>query len=93
VLCSHIYLTVKRRIKNNEQIFEENEEIIKVFEDRITTASEDFKLHDILDISFKNMSGKKGFLYLHTTSGVYSYITNIEPVRLIEVYKELKNQH
>ena len=64
-----------------------------MYDDRITTASDIFYLQDILDITFKNMSGMKGFLYLHTTRGVYSFLTNAKPDRLIEVYKEIKHQN
>jgi hypothetical protein len=83
---------VTRKISNNEQLFEENEELIKIYEDKLTTATEHFKLSDILDMSYKNFSGKNGFLYLHTTSGVYSYITSNQPDELIKIYRELKDQ-
>lgn len=93
MLCSHNYLKVDRRIKDNEQVYQEYEEIIRVYDDRITTASDIFFIRDILDITFKKMSGMKGFLYLHTTRGVYSFFTNARPDRLIKVYKELKHQN
>lgn len=92
MLCSHGYLKVNRRIVDNEQIYEENEQFITMYHDRITTASDIFYIHDILDITFKNMSGMKGFLYLHTTRGVYSFYTNAKPDRLIRAYKEIKHQ-
>ena len=90
LLCSHAYLIVTRKILNNEQIFEETEEFIKIFEDKLTTATEQFKLRDILDMSYKNSSGKNGFLYLHTTSGVYTYITSDQPDMLMKIYRELR---
>jgi hypothetical protein len=93
MLCSHRYLKVDRRIEDNEQVYEENEKYIRMYHDRITTASDIFHLHDILDITFKKMSGMKGFLYLHTTRGVYSYFTNAQPDQLIEIYKEIKHQN
>ena len=52
MLCSHGYLKVNRRIEDNEQIYEENEQFITMYHDRITTASDIFYLHDILDITF-----------------------------------------
>ncbi|CAM4016953.1 hypothetical protein [Mesobacillus thioparans] len=92
MLCSHGYLKVNRRIEDNEQIYEEDEQFITMYHDRITTASDVFHLRDVLDITFKNMSGMKGFLYLHTTSGVYSFFTHANPDRLIKVYKEIKQR-
>ena len=44
MLCSHNYLKVDRRIKDNEQVYEEYEEKIRVYDDRITTASDIFFL-------------------------------------------------
>lgn len=93
MLCSQIYLTVHRKIENNEQKYEENEELIRIYEDKLTTASDYFQLKDILDISFRNFSATKGFLYLHTTRGVYSYVTDNEPNQLIKIFKELKRQN
>ncbi|MBS8264269.1 hypothetical protein DYI25_07455 [Mesobacillus boroniphilus] len=90
MLCSHSYLKVDRRIEDNEQVYEENEQFIRMYHDRITTASDIFYLKDVLDITFKNMSGKKGFLYLHTTRGVYPYLTHEKPDRILQVYKEIK---
>jgi hypothetical protein len=92
VLCSHAYLIVTRKISNNEQIFEEDVKFIKIFEDKLTTATEHFKLCDILDMSYKNFSGENGFLYLHTTSGVYTYMTSNQPDMLMKIYRELRDQ-
>lgn len=93
LLCSQIYLTVHRKIEGNEQKYEENKEVIRIYEDRLTTASEHFQLRDILDISFRNISDAKGFLYLHTTRGLYSYVTDNEPQQLMRIFKELKKQN
>jgi hypothetical protein len=93
MLCSHRYLKVNRRIEDNKQIFEEKEQLITMFHDRITTASDTFYLSDILDITFRQMSGRKGFLYLHTNRGVFSFFTNVKPDVLIEVYREIKNRN
>lgn len=92
MLCSHRYLKVDRRIEDNEQVYEENEQFIEMYDDRITTASDVFYLRDVLDITFKKMSGRTGFLYLHTTRGVYSFFTNAKPDQLIMKYKEIKHQ-
>ena len=93
MLCSHIYIKVYRTVRNNAQIIEESEELIEIFEDKIITASERFDLKDILDISFKKISAKNGFLYLHTTSGLYSYVTETNPHKLIKIYKDLKKRN
>jgi hypothetical protein len=93
MLCSHIYIKVHRTIRNNAQIFSEKEQFIKIYEDRVTTATEDFDIKDILDISFKEMSGTRSFLYLHTTRGLFAYVTNIPPTRLIKIFRELKNRN
>jgi transposase-like protein len=92
LLCSHVYLTVKRKIKNNEQVYEEKEELIQLFTDQIKTASDLFLIEDVLDISYRSFSNEKGLLYLHTTRGVFSFITIHQPIKLITIYKELKKQ-
>lgn len=92
MLGSHLYLTVKRKIKDNEQIFEEKEELLRIYTDRITTASDRFLIEDVLDISFRSFSNQNGLLYLHTTRGVYSYRTSQQPEKLMKIYNELKKQ-
>lgn len=92
LLGSHLYLTVKRQIRDNEQIFEEKEELMRIYSDRITTASDRFLIEDVLDISFRSFSNNNGLLYLHTTRGVFSYRTSHQPEILIKIYNDLKNQ-
>lgn len=92
MLCSHSYYRVDRTVKENSQLFKKKKEFIKMYVDRIITASEQFDIDDVHDISYKNISGEKGFLYLHTSSGMYSYVTESKPNQFMKIYKELKTR-
>jgi hypothetical protein len=91
LLCSHIYLTVKRKIRDNVQIVEMKEERIRLFSDRITTASDQFLIEEVLDMSYKSFSNKNGFLYLHTSRGVFAFMTAQQPNELLDYYRFLKH--
>lgn len=89
MLSSQKYVIVNRTVKNNSQYSLETEEVIFLFEDKIITASDHFHINEVLDISFKLLSGTVGFLYLHTIKGLYSYVVKSEPHQFIDAYKQL----
>lgn len=89
MIFSQSYTRISRKVVGNKQTFNRQDEEIKLFEDKVITASHQFPIEDVWDISFKRMSGQ-GFLYLHTTSGVYSFVTEYDPCSFIEAYKKLK---
>ncbi|WP_210366523.1 hypothetical protein [Bacillus sp. REN3] len=90
MICSHRYIKVNRKVMDNTQIFIRQEEQIKLYPDKVITASHHFMIRDILDISFREMSGKS-FLYLHTTSGLFSYLTEDHPHLFMKAYRLLKS--
>ena len=90
MIISHPYIIIKRKIHHNVQHLIEFEETLILHEDKVTSASDDFKLIEVLDMSFKSMSGGFGFLYLHTIRGLYSYHTKENPEKFINIYKHLK---
>ena len=92
MLISHPYVKVNRKIKNNEQHLIEIEESLVLYRDKVISASDYFRLQDILDMSFKSLSGESGFLYLHTNRGVFSFHTKTNPEEFIHFYQRLKEK-
>lgn len=77
---------------NNEQHLIEIEENLVLYKDKVISASDYFHLQDVLDMSFKSISGDSGFLYLHTNRGVFSFHTKTNPVEFIHFYHHLKEK-
>jgi len=76
---------------DNVQHLIETEEYLTLFYDSIESKTDYFQLHDILDISFKSLTSNSGFLYLHTTRGVFPFHTKSNPQEFIYTYQKLKD--
>jgi len=90
LLISHPYIKVQRKITDNAQHLIETEEYLTLFYDSVESGTDYFRLHDILDISFKSITNNSGFLYLHTTRGVFPFHTKSNPQEFIQTYHKLK---
>ena len=56
----------------------------------VTTARAEFKLHQIMDVSYKPFSTAAGILYLHTNQGVFPFQIHSNPQTFIETFRSLK---
>src|SRR5699024_3946173 len=60
-----------------------------LYQDKITAKYREFPISEIMDLSFKQMQGEGGILFLHTNHGVYSYHVINSPAAFIETCKHL----
>lgn len=86
VIASHPYYVVTRKIEWNEQKYIEKTHILRLFEDRILSTSDEFQIEQVYDVSYRT-----NFLYLHTNQGVFSYHVKESPTFFIEAFKKMKN--
>jgi hypothetical protein len=89
IIFSQPYIEIYREIKCNQQYYIELHHHLHLYEDKIITASDQFSLKDVFDISYRSLSESYGFLYLHTNQGVLSYTVRTNPELFIEEYKKL----
>jgi hypothetical protein len=90
VITSHPYYVVTRKIEQNVQSADETEHELLLFEERVKCSSKTFLMRDIYDVSFKSLNQGKGFLYLHTHQGVFSFYVKQDPYPFIQAFKKLK---
>ncbi len=90
MLISHPYIKILRKIADNVQHLNEKEVHLTLSLDGVKSETDYFLLSDVLDMSFRALSADSGFLYLHTTRGVFSYHTKSNPQEFIDTYKNLK---
>ncbi|WP_054023573.1 hypothetical protein [Bacillus sp. FJAT-28004] len=81
------YYKVVRKIIGNEQLTVVDERFIKLYEKKITTRYHEFLIRDIFDISYRQLGGVEGILYLHTKNRIFSYSINTDPTGFIEAVK------
>ncbi|WP_174731448.1 hypothetical protein [Mesobacillus harenae] len=91
-ICSQAYIKMIREIDWNEQKITETEEFIHLYEDEIVTSAHRFLIKEVHDVSYKVMSGKQGFFYLHTNQGVFPFHVKTNPKYFIDQYKQLKKK-
>jgi len=85
------YFTVTRKIVDGTQVVLHEEQLLKMYEDKITTSASTFSFSDVHDISFRKLTKELGILYLHTNQGLFPYKVREEPRCFIETFYKLKN--
>ena len=88
---SIIYIEIERKIDFYYQMQQiEMQYELLLNSDKITSASHQFELRNVHDISHKTFSFGGGILYLHTNQGVFSYKIQVNPASFIHAFKSLK---
>ncbi|WLR51717.1 hypothetical protein LC040_02085 [Bacillus tianshenii] len=91
LIASQPYVYTTRVIEYNEQHVTEREEMIDLYEEKLTTPLQQFHLKEVFDMSHRIISAEYGFLYLHTCKGVFSFNVTTSPQAFIQAYKQLKS--
>lgn len=91
-LASHRCFEVRQEIGWVEKRTVESSFDIQLFEDYVAVKTEVYPLGSIWDISFRK-KGTIGFLYLHASSGVRTYLIKEAPIDFINAYKKVKTEN
>jgi hypothetical protein len=91
-LATHCCYEVRQEIGWIEKRTVESSFDMKLFDDFIAVKEEEYPLWTVWDISYRK-KGKIGFLYLHTSKGVRSYLIKDNPVDFIDAYKKQKAEN
>ena len=83
------YHKTEKIIKYNQQKYEKPQHCLRIYKDRVQSASHQFDLENINDMSYRPFTDA-GLLYLHTNQGVFAYEVNGDPDHFINSYKRLK---
>ncbi|MFD0710422.1 hypothetical protein [Paenibacillus sp. GCM10027626] len=88
IIAEQCYYKIRREIDISGQRTVKELRTMQLYKDRIETRHRRFELREVLDVSFRRMGGDAGgFLYLHTSRGVFSYPVDSEPSLFIAAYK------
>jgi hypothetical protein len=90
ILYSQPYIKIERKIIKLEQQQIKSVELMNLYEDKIVTSSNTFLLENVYDVSYREMSGEYGFLYLHTNQGVFPYYIDTAPDPFIDHYRNIR---
>ncbi|NMM51115.1 hypothetical protein [Paenibacillus aquistagni] len=84
------YVKVERAMIDFEQKSIVHHCELIIYTDRIKTDRHEFPMKEVFDMSYKQVGGGEGFLYLHTVFGVYSYMLKDHPAEVLKVYRSLQ---
>ncbi|RIV03107.1 hypothetical protein [Bacillus licheniformis] len=84
------YYKTERTIDFNRQTYTKKQNQMCLYNDKILTASRQYRLEHVYDVSYRPFS-EAGLLYLHTNKGVFAYEVNVDPGYFIEAFKKQKN--
>lgn len=90
LLAQQAYVKVVRKMTMTGQQTVEEERVITLYEDKITTRHREFPIADVLDISYRAVGRSGGMLYLHTRSGVFSYVVKTPVADFIDHFKAVR---
>ncbi|WP_145330315.1 hypothetical protein [Paenibacillus xylanexedens] len=83
------YYRVQREVNGLSQEIERNARTMTLYSDRIVTKYREFRITEVFDMSFRRMGDEGGFFYLHTSTGVYPYMVEIDPRPFIRTFHQL----
>ncbi|WP_342555791.1 hypothetical protein [Paenibacillus sp. FSL R7-0652] len=83
------YYRVQREVTGLAQEVERNARTMTLYADRIVTRYREFLITEVFDMSFRRMGEKGGFFYLHTSTGVYPYMVEIDPGPFIQTFHQV----
>ncbi|MEK3890267.1 hypothetical protein [Bacillus sp. FSL K6-3431] len=89
IISTISYIKIRRTIELNQQKYIKTEYCISLYENKITTSSNQFKLESVFDVSYRPFSDKFGFLYLHTSQGVFAFEISSDPYYFMEKVRQL----
>lgn len=85
---SLVYYIITRKIEFTEQLITEEKKKIVLYDDKIVADNRIFYLNTVSDISFKRTMNEYCMLYLHTISGVFSFLIKDNPKEFMRKVKE-----
>ncbi|GAB3798380.1 hypothetical protein [Virgibacillus kimchii] len=80
------YVKVERKVSSIEQWDEEDQRMIYLYDEKVVTRHREFPITDVLDVSYKEVAGEGGILYLHTLKGVFPYTVKTSPEPFIDAF-------
>lgn len=83
------YYRVQREMTGLSQEIERNARTMTLYSDRIVTKYREFRITEVFDMSFRRMGDVGGFFYLHTSTGVYPYMVEIDPRPFIQTFHQV----
>ena len=85
------YIKVIREVGSVGKIEYADHRELYLYPDKLVSAYHTFSIDEVLDLSFKDIKGEGGLLFVHTDHGVYSYTLESSPEQLLKSFEKVKD--
>ncbi|MDN8589353.1 hypothetical protein B2I21_01880 [Chryseobacterium mucoviscidosis] len=86
------YYKIQREVTGLAQEVLQSDRSMILYSDKIVTKYREFHITEVFDMSFRRIGNEGGFFYLHTSTGVYPYMVNIDPKPFIQTFRTMTTQ-
>ncbi|MBD2871781.1 hypothetical protein [Paenibacillus arenilitoris] len=88
-IAEQSYYKVERVVTANSQEAIVQERHMRLYEHKLETRFREFPIRELFDLSYRQMGGEGGLLYLHTKQGVFSYTVHDDPAAFIDACRAI----
>lgn len=87
-IASQPYIKIERVVTSTEQIDTEHARTLYLYSDRIVTKHREFPIEEVINVSYRKNNQENGLLYIHTSSGLFSYTIKSTPEHFLKTYED-----
>lgn len=87
-IASQAYIKIEREVTSTQQIDIEHQRTLYLYSDRIVTKHREFPLEEVINVSYRKTNQINGLLYIHTSSGLFSYTIKTPPDIFLQAYED-----
>lgn len=73
VIASHPYIKVIREVTGLEKAETKDKRELKLYQTKLTTRHREFNIEELIDVATRQIGEEGGLIFIHTTSGLFSY--------------------
>lgn len=89
-LAKQPYIKIEREVSSIQQKDTEDKRTLYLYEDKVVTKRRKFPIENVTDISYREFGKDAGLLYIHTSSGVFTYTVKTSTKEFINAFHTLK---
>lgn len=88
LLATQPYQKIVREVTRIGQTEVADQRMLYLYKEKLVTKHREFPIENVMDMSYRRVGKSGGLLYVHTSSGVFSYTVASDPAAFIQVFKE-----
>lgn len=96
IIAKHPYIKVIREVTGLEKTETKDKRELKLYQTKLTTRHREFNIEELVNVAVREIGEDGGLIFIHTTSGLFSYTVEIIDEKFIHIVnnliREVKNE-